>query len=53
MGTSSSAINPTQDFLAKMGGVRLFDMGASTAKYGSDSVIEVMVCVVGVLVVAL
>ena len=35
MGTSSSAINPTQDFLARMGGGRLFDMGASTVKYGT------------------
>ena len=34
MGASSSAINPTQDFLAKMGGGRLFDMGASAVKYG-------------------
>ena len=34
MGASSSAINPTQDFSPKMGGGRLFDMGASTVKYG-------------------
>ena len=34
MGASSSAINPTQDFLARMGGGRLFDMGTSTVKYG-------------------
>ena len=34
MGASSSAINPTQDFLARMGGRCLFDMGASTVKYG-------------------
>ena len=35
MGARSSTINPTQDFLARMGGGRLFDMGASTVKYGS------------------
>ena len=35
MGTSSSATNPTQDFLARMGDGRLFDMGASTVKYGT------------------
>ena len=34
MGASSSAINPTQDFSPKMGGGRLFDMGASAVKYG-------------------
>ena len=34
MGASSSAINPTQDFLARMGGGRLFEMGGSTVKYG-------------------
>ena len=37
MGASSSAINPTQDFLARMGGGRVFDMGASTVKYGNSS----------------
>ena len=36
MGANSSAINPTQDFLARMGGGRLFDMGASTVKYGKN-----------------
>ena len=35
MGASSSTINPTQDFLARMGGGRLFDMGASAVKYGT------------------
>ena len=34
-GASLSAINLTQDFLARMGGGRLFDMGASTVKYGT------------------
>ena len=34
MGAILSAINPTQDFLARMGGRHLFDMGASTVKYG-------------------
>ena len=34
MGASSSAINPMQDFLAKMGGGRLFEVGASAVKYG-------------------
>ena len=34
MGASSSAINPTQDFLARMGGGRLFEVGASAVKYG-------------------
>ena len=34
MGASSSAINPTQDFLARRGGGRFFDLGASTVKYG-------------------
>ena len=31
----SSAINPTQDFLARMGGGRLFEVGASAVKYGN------------------
>ena len=35
MSASSSAINPTQDFLARMGSGRLFEMGASTVKYGT------------------
>ena len=34
MGASSSAINLTQDFLAKIGDGHLFDMSASTVKYG-------------------
>ena len=34
MGASSSAINPTQDFLARMGGGRLFEVGTSAVKYG-------------------
>ena len=36
MGVSSSAINSTQDFLARMGGGRLFDMGTSAVKYGNN-----------------
>ena len=35
MGASSSAINPTQDFLARIGGGRLFEVGASAVKYGT------------------
>ena len=35
MGASSSAINPTQDFLARMGDGRLFEVGASAVKYGT------------------
>ena len=44
MGASSSAINPTQDFLARMGGGRLFDMGASTVKYGTNNNHELLTC---------
>ena len=35
MGASSSAINPTQDFLARMGSGRLFEVGDSAVKYGT------------------
>ena len=35
VGASSSAINSTQDFLARMGGGRLFGVGASAVKYGN------------------
>ena len=38
MGASSSAINPTQDFLPRMGGGRLFEVGASAIKYGNNVV---------------
>ena len=38
MGASSSAINPTQDFLARVGG-RLFEVGASAVKYGKYIII--------------
>ena len=38
MGASSSAINPTQDFLARMGSGRLFEVGASAVKYGNTCI---------------
>ena len=44
MGANSSAFNPTQDFLARMGGGRLFDMGASAVKHGiSFTVVQLVV----------
>ena len=45
MGASSSAINPTQDFSPKMGGGQLFDMGASTVKYGMYSGLMVTILI--------
>ncbi len=35
MGASTIAIRPLQDFHAKVGSGRLFDMGGSTVNYGS------------------
>ena len=42
VGASSSAINPTQDFLARMGGGRLFEAGASAVKYGTYTLIIIL-----------
>ena len=39
LGGSTVAKNPLQDFWAKRGGGRLFDMGGSTVIYGKTTVV--------------
>ena len=43
MGASSSANNPTQDFLARKGGGRVFEVGALVVEYGNNNIIIIII----------